>query len=124
MWTNGLEYVHENAFLGLWNLQELHLFGGNLVRFEPNTFQPLPNLRFLEVSYNLIEVLDSRWFLNNTLLARIHFNYNLIYAVAPNIVDQPALTNLQLLENICVNDIFVINELTRDQVLYYFYDEK
>jgi Leucine-rich repeat (LRR) protein len=116
MWTNGLEYVHENAFLGLWNLQELHLFGGHLVRFEPNTFAPLPNLRTLEVSSNLIEVLDSRWFANNTFLSRIHFNYNQIYAVAPTILDNPVLTNLQLLANICVDNVFVINEMTRDQV--------
>lgn len=116
MVTNGLEYVHENAFLGLWNLQDLILFGGNLVRFEPNTFSPLPNLRFLEVSWNLIEVLDSRWFANNTLISRINFNYNLIYAVSPNIVEQPGLTNLQLLQNVCVDNVFMINDQTRDQV--------
>lgn len=116
LFTNGLEYVHENAFLGLLNLQELHLFGGHLTRFEPNTFNLLPNLRFLDVSYNLIEVLDSRWFVNNTFLSRIHFNYNMIYAVAPNLIDHPALTSLQLLANICVDNVFVINDLTRDQV--------
>lgn len=116
MWTNGLQYVHENAFQGLWSLQELHLFGGYLTSFSPNTFAPLFNLRFLEVSYNLIEVLDSRWFTNNTFITRLNFNHNIINAVAPNLVDMPGLTNLQLFNNTCVDNIFTINDQTREQV--------
>jgi hypothetical protein len=116
MWFNGLEYVHENAFSGLWNLRELHLYSGHLTHLAPNTFSPMWNLRFLEISSNQLEIIDSRWFQNNTLIQQLNFNRNLIHSIHPSLVDMPLLTNLQLLENICVDATFTITDDNREQV--------
>jgi len=113
---NDLEYVNEAAFAGLPNLQELALFGGRLTFLAPNVFAPLVNLRFFDASSNHLEIIDSRWFVNNSQIFQLNFNRNFIHSIHTSLVDMPMLTNLQLLENVCVDAMFLINDQTREQV--------
>lgn len=116
MWWNGIEYIHENAFAGLTNLRELHVTGGHLSTIFPNTFAPLPNLRYVDFSWNQLETVTTTWFQNNLWIVQLAFNNNLITSVHPNLIDMPLLSSLRLLNNICVNAIFTINDQTREQV--------
>lgn len=113
---NELEYVSESAFLGLPLLRELSLLGGRLTNIPPNTFAPLTNLRYFDASFNQLEIIDSRWFVNNSQIFQLSFNTNLIHSLHTSLVDMPMLTNLQLLNNNCIDAIFFINDLTREQV--------
>lgn len=97
-------------------MRELHIYGGQLTYLAPNVFSPLINLQYLDASSNQLEIIDSRWFVNNTMIRQLNFNRNLIHSIFPAIVDMPLLTNLQLLQNICVDDVFVITDVTREMV--------
>lgn len=55
---NPITYIHGNMLGDLLRLQELHLFGGSLLRIEIGAFRGLTHLRMLNVSRNLLTTLE------------------------------------------------------------------
>lgn len=116
LWFNSLESIDENAFSGLVNLKELHLFAGYLTTIPPYTFAPLRSLYLVEIGQNQLRTIDHRWFTNNTMIGQLLFNRNQINEIFPEILNITTLTTLRLRENKCIDNEFIINDLTRDNV--------
>lgn len=49
---NNISVIEKEAFIGLDQLEILHLDGNRIVEFELSTFAPLTNLRVLSLSHN------------------------------------------------------------------------
>lgn len=104
------------CFNGLERLHELHLMSTSISSIPPQTFRPLVALRLLELEDNQLELIDSRWFVENLQPRQLMMNRNIINAIHPSLLDLPQLAVLFLDSNLCVSEIFFISEETRSNV--------
>lgn len=110
-WNTELDFLSEYAFSGLEKLNELHLVSSSIPYIQPQTFRPLVSLRFLELGQNRLDLIDSRWFSTNRQLGQLMMNSNDVSAIHPSLLDLPELSALFLEGNICVSDVFFINDI-------------
>ena len=97
-----------NYLKGLRNLWFLSIDNNNLTNLHYNLFQDLTSLERLYIYDNQLERLDGRLWRNNRNLNIIYISGNKIYAIEPNFINNLTnLSRLNLLNNVCTNELFV-----------------
>lgn len=100
--------IDENAFQYVYNLEKLTLPYNNIGKIPPKTFQGLTRLKNLDLSYNLLEFVDQKWFSSDLQrLSNVNLSNNLIKEIQKTSFDLlPYLRILDLVNNICTGSKF------------------
>jgi hypothetical protein len=118
LFGNQVTSINENAFVGLSNLRDLLLESNRIRRLSENTFKPLKNVEVISLSDNNIVTLYAGTFSENRHLRNIDMVRNRINEIGRHVIE--GLNELQFLnvfENRCVNQIFVVDgPESRDQI--------
>lgn len=74
--TNSLEYLAEDAFFDMPNLEQLSIQGGRLVKLHKNTFVKLNKLKDVTIYNNKLKRIEKDLFVNNPMLEKINLEMN------------------------------------------------
>ncbi|KAL7011222.1 hypothetical protein ACKWTF_014167 [Chironomus riparius] len=93
----------------------LKVINSSLREISSKVMKMLPNLKYLDLSWNDIAILEANLFQNNTKLSSIFLNNNKIFLIYPSTFN--ALSNLKVLNlenNLCINEKAQSNEKVKN----------
>lgn len=104
LYNNKISEIGENTFENLQELTLLSLSYNPIERFPKNVFKPLINLARLNADYMNLKVLDSNSFGGHRFLTILSLIGNQINAFDERIIDNTAISTLDLRANLCINN--------------------
>lgn len=109
LFNNNIETIHESGFNGLSFLDTIFLDNNVISHLPVNVFSQLSALQNVFFSSNKLSRIDGQLFSNNPLMNVIDFQNNQINAIDRTLFDTtPRLLILNLIDNICASNLWVI----------------
>jgi Leucine-rich repeat (LRR) protein len=112
--NNFLTHLHDNFFNGAENLKTLYLHSNRIERIDVGAFNNLLNLEFINLWGNQLRSLGREMFKENSNLRTIYLNSNKLENIHHQTFSHlPNLTSLFLRDNLCINQDFINEPISR-----------
>ncbi|XP_070489969.1 uncharacterized protein [Chironomus tepperi] len=102
--NNIIKNVNPDSFVGLQSLKSLVLGNNQIMDLPGKIFAPLISLEMLWVDHNRLTTINSYSFHVHPQLTTINLASNKIIAIDPNLIDNTAVSYLNMLDNVCYQD--------------------
>lgn len=103
---NELEDIPKDAFYDLFSVQALFIDNNKIRSLHRDLLVQMPKLKVFISHKNRIEHLDAGLFRRNGQLTSINLNNNQLKTIGVNFRHLKQITNVELMQNICVNSKF------------------